>query len=184
MDPTTMHDTHDQEDDHQRHEDRNDAAITIGRRVLEEPGFFYAVSTLTKSRIRGQQVTAVVVQDILSEMETKGLGFLRKVKVKKTKPQHIFYKALPTRDISEKLKVYGVSSGYYQQQFSLPLSSSCKVSVELNMQHPQYAQIERMMYPPAVIMPEVPHPQYAQNEEMVSPLAKSVCSLYSVPPYQ
>ena len=54
MDPNTMHDTHDQEDYHQRHEYRKqvDAAITIGRRVLEEPGFVYAVSTLTKSRIR------------------------------------------------------------------------------------------------------------------------------------
>ena len=147
-----------------------DIATTIGRRVLEEPGFLYPISNLTKSRIRGQLVTATVVQDVLSGMQNKGLGFLQKVKVGKTIPQNIFYKVLPSNDTTEKLKLYGVNGGFYHQQFSLPLSSSCKVNVELNKQHPQYTQIEKMMSPPAVIM-EVPEPKY-------------VCSLYSYPPYQ
>ena len=68
---------------------RSDVKIEIAWKVLEELGSLYPTRELTRTRIKGELVTASSVNEAVNEMERRGLGEMKKVKLGKTKPQNV-----------------------------------------------------------------------------------------------
>lgn len=117
-----------------------DFKLKVARKVLEEPGSLFPIAQLN-SRYGKDYISSSIVNSALEEMESKGPGIIKKVKVNKTKPVGVFYKKIPEWTRTESLRFYGVLETFYAQQFFLPLSRSLKVDIKLVSEHHRSAEI-------------------------------------------
>ena len=105
----------------------------ITRQLLMEPGCFYPVIELIRRSIPGcnHSVTASVGHEVVQELERNGLGTATKLKLGKTKPKQVFFKALPSKVNHSYLTKMGISAEWYGQQFCLSILNGLRVEPQL-----------------------------------------------------